>query len=55
MATHGSEMTSFPVAGSGRARADEMLLASRTLKGGFRQVEISVPTMHCGGCMQKIE
>jgi Cu2+-exporting ATPase len=36
-------------------KADELRLASRVLNDGLRQVEISVPTMHCGGCMQKIE
>ena len=47
---------SFAVTGNGdRAKADELRLASRVLKDGLRQVEISVPTMHCGGCMQKIE
>jgi Cu2+-exporting ATPase len=47
---------SFGVTGNGdRAKADELRLASRVLKDGLRQVEISVPTMHCGGCMQKIE
>lgn len=44
------------VAGKGdRAKADELRLASCVLKDGTRQVEISVPTIHCGGCMQKIE
>lgn len=38
-----------------RAKRDELRLASRVLKDGLRQVEISVPTIHCGGCMQKIE
>jgi len=38
-----------------RAKAEELRLASRVLKDGLRQVEISVPTIHCGGCMQKIE
>jgi Cu2+-exporting ATPase len=55
MASGVSEKVFSAAAKGGRAKADEMLLASRVLKGGFRQVEISVPTIRCGGCMQKIE
>lgn len=55
MASGVSEKAFSAATNGGRAKADEMLLASRTLKGGFRQVEISVPTIRCGGCMQKIE
>lgn len=55
MASGVSENAFSAATNGGRAKADEMLLASRALKGGFRQVEISVPTIRCGGCMQKIE
>lgn len=35
--------------------ADEVLLSSRVVAGGLRQVELSLPGIHCGGCVQRIE
>ena len=55
MALSLSETAVLPAARDGTADAHELLLASRVLDDGLRQVEISVPTIHCGACMQKIE
>jgi Cu2+-exporting ATPase len=35
--------------------AEELLLASRLVDGGLRQNELSVPSIHCGACVARIE
>jgi len=35
--------------------AEEILLASQSARDGLRRTDLSVPDMHCGGCLQKVE
>ena len=38
-----------------RSNDDELRLASRDIGGGLRQTELTIPGIHCGGCVQRIE
>src|SRR5215472_4877798 len=44
----------FPLTQADRS-GEEILLASRTVRDGVRQTDLSVPEMHCGGCLRKVE
>ncbi len=35
--------------------AEELRLASRALENGIYQTDLSVPTVHCAGCIRKVE
>jgi len=42
-------------AASGAPSPDELLHAARSLGDGVAQIELSVPAIHCGACIQKLE
>src|SRR5262245_13536497 len=45
----------IPATADAKGRAEELLLTSRLIGEDIRQTDLSVPSIHCGGCMQKIE
>ena len=40
---------------AGAASNSELLLASRPVAGGLLRTELSVPGVHCAGCIRKVE
>lgn len=54
MSCRAPDVDAVAAAGCRDTRA-ELLLASLDIGGGLRQTDLSVPGIHCGACMQKIE
>jgi Cu2+-exporting ATPase len=58
MTRYAPEAREAAPAGSGHAALpsrEELLLASRPVADGLREVRLSVPSIHCGGCLRTIE
>ncbi len=50
-----AHLASHAAAGGYSTARDELAIASRTLDVGLHQIEISVPGVHCAGCIRAIE
>jgi Cu2+-exporting ATPase len=55
MSCCGSEPGPTALQPDARAAGEEMLLASHIVADGVRQIDLSVPAIHCGACIRTIE
>jgi copper chaperone CopZ len=55
MSVYSPADASFKIGAAPQIAVEEILLASRDLGDGTRQTDLSVPGMHCGGCMAAVE
>ncbi|MBN9065616.1 MAG: cation-translocating P-type ATPase, partial [Rhizobiales bacterium] len=58
MNRHAPEARETAPAGGGHSALpsrEELLLASHPIADGLREVRLSVPSIHCGGCLRAIE